>query len=115
MEDIGSLVFYIILGIIALAGSIQGKGKKKQGAPKPVQRKPAPSARRPGEGRVTASAPPENRHLSGRTARHQNRHPGSYPLNPQWKEDTVSLWLQSSNRKALWKIHWQKSSALKVQ
>lgn len=59
MEDIGSLVFYIILGIIALAGSIQGKGKKKQGAPKPVQRKPAPSARRPGEGRVTSSAPPE--------------------------------------------------------
>lgn len=59
MEDIGSLVFYIILGIIALAGSIQGKGKKKQGAPKPVQRKPATSGRRPGEGRANAPSRPE--------------------------------------------------------
>ncbi len=40
MEDIGNLIFYIVLGIIALAGSFQGKGKKKPGAPKPVQHKP---------------------------------------------------------------------------
>ncbi len=50
MEDIGSLIFYIVLGLIALAGSFQGKGKKKPGAPKPVLRKPdtmvtAPPAR----------------------------------------------------------------------
>jgi len=50
MEDIGSLIFYIVLGILALAGSL-GKGKKKAGAPKPVQRKPetadpVPQARR---------------------------------------------------------------------
>ncbi len=55
MEDIGSLVFYIILGIIALAGSIQGKGKKKQGTPKPVQRKPAATTSRP-DMRSTTSA-----------------------------------------------------------
>ncbi|HOO66057.1 MAG: hypothetical protein H6545_01760 [Bacteroidales bacterium] len=40
MEDIGSIIFYVILGIIALIGSVQGKGKKKTGAPRPVQRKP---------------------------------------------------------------------------
>lgn len=49
MEDIGSLVFYIILGLIALAGSFQGKGKKKPGAPKPVQRKPGNVVTRPPE------------------------------------------------------------------
>lgn len=47
MEDIGNLVFYIILGIIALAGSIQGKGKKKPGAPKPVQRRQETVTRKP--------------------------------------------------------------------
>jgi hypothetical protein len=47
MEDIGNLVFYIILGLIALAGSIQGKGKKKPGAPKPVQRRPETVTRKP--------------------------------------------------------------------
>lgn len=40
MEDIGSLLFYVVLGIIALVSSFQGKGKKKPGATKPVQRKP---------------------------------------------------------------------------
>ncbi len=49
MEDIGNLVFYIILGVIALAGSFQGKGKKKPGAPKPVQRKPGNVVTRPPE------------------------------------------------------------------
>ncbi|MFZ2286518.1 MAG: hypothetical protein WAV93_05985 [Bacteroidales bacterium] len=41
MEDggLGSLIFYIILGIIALAGSFQGKNKKTKTLPKkPVQR-----------------------------------------------------------------------------
>lgn len=47
MEDIGSLVFYIVLGLIALAGSFQGKGKKKPGAPKPVQRQPGSVITRP--------------------------------------------------------------------
>ncbi len=40
MEDIGSLVFYIILGLIAVLGSLQGKGKKKYGMPGQPQRKP---------------------------------------------------------------------------
>jgi len=40
MEDIGNLIFYIVLGLIALAGSFQGKGKKKPGAPKPIQHRP---------------------------------------------------------------------------
>ncbi|MRR24428.1 hypothetical protein EG830_15765 [bacterium] len=47
MEDIGSLIFYIVLGLIALAGSFQGKGKKKPGSPKPVQRKPETVSRKP--------------------------------------------------------------------
>lgn len=47
MEDIGSLIFYIVLGIIALAGSFQGKGKKKPGAPKPVLRKPGTLTTKP--------------------------------------------------------------------
>ena len=41
MEDggLGSLIFYVILGIIALAGSFQGKNKKPKTLPKrPVQR-----------------------------------------------------------------------------
>jgi type IV secretory pathway VirB10-like protein len=41
MEDIGSLIFYVILGIIALAGSLQGKNKKQKAPPrKVVQRQP---------------------------------------------------------------------------
>jgi hypothetical protein len=47
MEDIGSLIFYVVLGIIALVGSIQGKGKKKPGAPRPVQRKPGTLTSKP--------------------------------------------------------------------
>jgi hypothetical protein len=37
MEDgggLGSLIFYIILGILAIAGSFQGKGKKQKTVPK---------------------------------------------------------------------------------
>lgn len=60
MEDIGSLVFYIILGIIALAGSVQGKGKKKSAGPKPaapkqVQRRPEATASRPTARNTTAA------------------------------------------------------------
>ncbi len=47
MEDVGSLIFYIVLGLIALAGSFQGKGKKKQGTPKPAQRKPGTVTTKP--------------------------------------------------------------------
>jgi len=57
MEDIGSLLFYIVLGIIALAGSFQGKGKKKPGAPKPVQRRP---------GTITSKPPLSNESTSSR-------------------------------------------------
>jgi hypothetical protein len=59
MEDIGSLIFYIVLGIIALAGSLQGKGKKKPGAPKPVQRKPETAQPQPRPGRETVVTRPQ--------------------------------------------------------
>ncbi len=59
MEDIGSLVFYIILGLIALAGSFQGKGKKKPGAPKPVQRRPETVSGRPQTRTTTQATRPE--------------------------------------------------------
>jgi hypothetical protein len=59
MEDIGSLVFYIILGLIALAGSFQGKGKKKPGAPKPVQRRPETASGRPQARTTTQATRPE--------------------------------------------------------
>lgn len=42
MEDIGSLIFYVILAIIAIAGSVQSSSKKKKAqAGKAVPRKPA--------------------------------------------------------------------------
>ncbi len=42
MEDIGSLIFYVILAIIAIAGSVQSSSKKKKAqAGKAVTRKPA--------------------------------------------------------------------------
>ncbi len=47
MEDIGSLVFYVLLGVIALVGSIQGKNKKKAAQKNVIQRKPATTAARP--------------------------------------------------------------------
>ncbi|MCA1740867.1 MAG: hypothetical protein LC630_00030 [Bacteroidales bacterium] len=64
MEDgggLGSLIFYIILGILAIAGSFHGKGKKQKTAPKrtepgrpdmetstpPVRPEPAPVQRKP--------------------------------------------------------------------
>ena len=50
-------MFYIVLGIIALAGSFQGKGKKKPGAPKPVQRRP---------GTITSKPPLSNESTSSR-------------------------------------------------
>lgn len=59
MEDIGSLIFYIVLGIIALAGSFQGKGKKKPGAPKPVQHKPLTTQSRPQPGREPVITRPQ--------------------------------------------------------
>lgn len=59
MEDIGSLLFYVVLGIIALAGSFQGKGKKKPGAPKPVQRKPGTIFSKPPLSEQSAPRPPQ--------------------------------------------------------
>jgi hypothetical protein len=51
MEDgggLGSLVFYIILGILAIAGSFQGKSKKQKTAPKKtVPGRPAMETRKP--------------------------------------------------------------------
>jgi len=59
MEDIGSLIFYVVLGIIALAGSFQGKGKKKPGAPKTVQRNPENTAPIPQTRRETVTTRPQ--------------------------------------------------------
>jgi hypothetical protein len=54
MEDIGSLIFYVLLGIVALIGSVQGKNKKKVTLPRNVpQRKPAAT-----ETRTTAQPSP---------------------------------------------------------
>ncbi len=50
MEDggLGSLIFYIILGILAIAGSFQGKNKKQKTAPKKtVPGRPAMETRKP--------------------------------------------------------------------
>jgi len=69
MEDggLGGLIFYIILGIIALAGSFRGKNKKAQAPPKQVV------MRRP---EAEAMAPP------ARTAPVTMAPP---PLRPQYK------------------------------
>jgi len=60
MEDIGSLIFYVILGIIALVGSVQGKSKKKPGAPKTVLRGPVTTARKPEISRPAPAAGTES-------------------------------------------------------
>jgi hypothetical protein len=60
MEDIGSLIFYVVLGILALAGSFQGKGKKKPGAPGgTVQRNPENAAPLPQTRRETVTTRPQ--------------------------------------------------------
>lgn len=59
MEDIGSLIFYVVLGIIALAGSFQGKGKKKPGAPKTIQRQPESASPIPQPRRETVTPRPQ--------------------------------------------------------
>lgn len=42
------MIFYIILGILALAGSFQGKGKKQKSVPKKADpARPTPEARKP--------------------------------------------------------------------
>jgi len=46
MEDIGSLIFYVILAIIAIAGSVQSSSKKKKAAAgKPFPPRPADTVR----------------------------------------------------------------------
>jgi hypothetical protein len=59
MEDIGSLIFYVVLGILALAGSLQGKGKKKPGTPTTAQRKPETADSAPRERRETVTTRPQ--------------------------------------------------------
>ncbi len=60
MEDIGSIIFYVILGIIALVGSVQGKGRKKAGAPKPMQHKPGTFTNKPPQRSAPAPARPQS-------------------------------------------------------
>ena len=59
MEDIGSLIFYVVLGILALAGSFQGKGKKKPGAPKTIKPRPESVTQVPQARRETAIPRPQ--------------------------------------------------------
>ena len=75
MEDVGSLIFYIVLGLIALAGSFQGKGKKKQGTPKPAQRKP---------GTVTTKPPVRTTAQTTRPAPSTMRQERSVPKPSPW-------------------------------
>ncbi|MDZ7635594.1 MAG: hypothetical protein U5L72_14650 [Bacteroidales bacterium] len=78
MEDggLGGLIFYIILGIIALAGSFKGKGKKPQAPPKKVLQ------RMPDEEEMT----PPVRTAPARTvptpAPRQQRRPQFMPMEP---------------------------------
>jgi hypothetical protein len=61
MEDIGSLIFYVLLGIVALIGSVQGKNKKKGTLPRNMpQRKPAATETRT-SARPSPAAPAETR------------------------------------------------------
>ncbi len=65
MEDggLGSLIFYVILGILAIAGSFQGKGKKQKTVPKktepdrPVMETKQPPVRREPDRARTMQAP----------------------------------------------------------
>jgi len=78
MEDggLGGLIFYIILGIIALAGSFKGKGKKPQVPPKQVlQRMPDPEEMTPPV--RTAPAPARTA-----PAPQQQRKPQYMPMDP---------------------------------
>ncbi len=54
MEDVGSLIFYIILGLIAVIGSLQGKGKKKPGVPRQTTAGQGSAGRGDGAARVPA-------------------------------------------------------------
>ncbi|MDF1560561.1 MAG: hypothetical protein P1P83_10185 [Bacteroidales bacterium] len=56
MEDIGSLIFYVLLAIIAIAGSVQSSRKKKASAGKAFPPKPATTVR--GESRPAAQPQP---------------------------------------------------------
>jgi len=61
MEDIGSLIFYVILAIIAIAGSVQSSSKKKKAsAGKAFPPKPATTVR--SEPRPTAEARPRTQY-----------------------------------------------------
>ncbi len=66
MEDIGSLIFYVLLGVVALIGSVQGKNKKKGTLPKNIpQRKPAATetrtSARPSPAAPTVARPVQQR------------------------------------------------------
>jgi len=85
MEDggLGSLIFYVILGILALAGSFQGKGKKQKTVPKKTEpTRPAMEARKPSR---TEPARPamEARKLAARPAQAPvQRKPQYVPIDP---------------------------------
>ncbi len=80
MEDggLGGLIFYIILGIIALAGSFKGKGKKPQAPPKQVlQRRPEEETMIP----PVRTAPAPARTVAA-PAQPQQRKPQYKPMDP---------------------------------
>ncbi len=83
MEDggLGGLIFYIILGIIALAGSFKGKNKKPQVPPKQVlQRMPEEETMTP----TVRTAPAPARTAPARTAPapQQQSRPQYKPIDP---------------------------------
>jgi len=77
------LIFYIILGIIALAGSFKGKGKKPQAPPKQVlQRRPDEEAMSPPVRTAPARTAPARTVPAPAQATQQQRRPQYKPIDP---------------------------------
>jgi hypothetical protein len=89
MEDIGNVIFYIILGIIALAGSFQGKGKKKPSSfPGPAQNRPGSAASKP-EGKSPSPAAGRMSQPAGSQVRRNEPSPRYVPSGPTVKRSYV--------------------------
>ncbi len=115
MEDggIGGLIFYIILGIIALAGSFKGKSKKPQVPPKQVlQRMPEEETMTPPE--RTAPAP-ARRLRHGRHRHHSSSESHSIcPWTLPWRENMRISWLKDSAKRAQAVNPWPELSVVRA-
>jgi hypothetical protein len=83
MEDIGSLIFYVILGIITLVGSLQGKNKKQNAPPKKVVQRRPDTVVTPPQARKTPAPAPARTMQVPRTM--QTPQPQPRPAPPQSK------------------------------